>query len=60
MDPLVHYNTYGWKEGRNPCSNFDTSKYLQAYPDVASANVNPLRHYINHGKGEGRVAFMAD
>ena len=33
---------------------FDSSAYLGANPDVASAGVNPLRHYLTHGATEGR------
>lgn len=33
---------------------FDKKWYLATYPDVAAANVNPLRHYLNHGWREGR------
>ncbi|MGE7416082.1 ExeM/NucH family extracellular endonuclease, partial [Methylobacterium tarhaniae] len=29
-----HYQTYGWKEGRNPNAVFDTEGYLNAYADV--------------------------
>jgi len=28
IDPLKHFIKYGWKEGRNPSENFDTSYYL--------------------------------
>jgi chromosome segregation ATPase len=33
---------------------FDSRAYLKANPDVASAGVNPLRHYLAHGASEGR------
>jgi len=33
---------------------FDPAAYLELYPDVASAGVNPLHHYITHGMAEGR------
>lgn len=33
---------------------FDEQKYLERYPDVAAAGINPLRHYIMHGLAEGR------
>ncbi len=39
---------------------FDGEYYLQHNLDVAKANINPLRHYINYGKGGGRVVFMTD
>lgn len=33
---------------------FDAAWYLEAYPDVAARNVDPLRHYIRYGAREGR------
>jgi FkbM family methyltransferase len=33
---------------------FDREWYLSQYPDVAEANIDPLKHYIAHGGFEGR------
>lgn len=33
---------------------FDGRAYLAANPDVQSAGVDPLRHYLTHGAAEGR------
>jgi hypothetical protein len=33
---------------------FDRSWYLAAYPDVAATGEDPFRHWLNHGKAEGR------
>lgn len=49
-----HFEQYGWKEGRNPNSVFDTKGYLAAYADVKAAGVNPLTHYDQYGWKEGR------
>jgi hypothetical protein len=49
-----HYQLYGWKEGRNPNAVFDAKGYLNAYQDVAKANVDPLLHYDLYGYKEGR------
>ena len=57
VNPLDHYNLFGWHEGRDPSVNFDTTSYLAAYPDVAAAHVNPLAHYLFYGIHEGRSAF---
>ncbi len=54
MDPTLHYDTYGWKEGRNPDAFFSTNGYLAANPDVAASGINPLTHYDQHGWTEGR------
>jgi glycosyltransferase involved in cell wall biosynthesis len=54
VDPLEHYFNAGWREGRDPSTDFSTSYYLSANPDVAAADVNPFAHYVLAGKGEGR------
>jgi len=59
IDPLKHFMTTGWKEGRNPSTQFDLSFYLMRNPDVREAEVNPLLHYIRHGQSEGRSALPA-
>jgi GR25 family glycosyltransferase involved in LPS biosynthesis len=56
VDPLKHYVTYGWKEGRNPSEKFDTNFYLATYSDIALSKMNPLLHYIKYGQAEGRWA----
>ena len=33
---------------------FDPDHYLQMYPDVRTARVNPLWHFVRHGAAEGR------
>ncbi len=33
---------------------FDRTWYLAKYPDVAAAGIDPWRHFITHGMGEGR------
>ncbi|MER2268310.1 alkaline phosphatase, partial [Methylobacterium oxalidis] len=49
-----HYDRFGWREGRDPNTVFDTSGYLAAYGDVAAAGINPLIHYNQFGFREGR------
>ena len=49
-----HFNQNGFQEGRNPNAFFDVAGYLQAYPDVLAAGVNPLTHYNRFGAAEGR------
>lgn len=55
MDPLWHFVTIGWKEGRNPSPHFDTEFYLLNNPDVNEVGINPVLHYIFFGKDEGRI-----
>ena len=33
---------------------FDHKAYLEAYPDVAAGGLDPIRHYVTRGAGEGR------
>jgi hypothetical protein len=33
---------------------FDPAFYLERYPDVRGAGMNPLRHYLRYGASEGR------
>jgi Sulfotransferase family len=33
---------------------FDPGFYLERYPDVRQAGIDPLRHYLRHGAAEGR------
>jgi hypothetical protein len=54
VDPLEHFQTSGWREGRDPNQFFDTKFYLNQNPDVAAAGVNPLQHYETYGWKEGR------
>ena len=54
IDPLTHYDLYGWKEGRNPSAAFNTAAYEHANPDVAAAHIDPLQHYLQYGALEGR------
>ena len=34
---------------------FDPAFYLKAYPDVAAAGCDPLEHYLQFGRSEGRL-----
>ena len=54
VNPLQHFNTFGWKEGRDPNAYFDTRGYLATYADVAAAGVNPFEHFMTFGWKEGR------
>jgi CHRD domain len=54
INPRLHFDSIGWKEGRDPNALFDTSGYLETYRDVAAVGVNPLDHYMTFGAGEGR------
>lgn len=56
VDPLQHYLTIGWKEGRSPSAQFDIDAYLQNNPAVKSSGNNPLVHYILNTNAQRRSA----
>jgi len=39
--------------------DFDAVRYLELNPDVAAAGTDPARHYVQHGRHEGR-AYRSD
>src|SRR6185436_5399070 len=51
-NPLVHFVTEGWREGRRPSDAFDLDGYLAAHEDVAQSKLNPLAHYVEYGRFE--------
>ncbi len=42
INPTQHYMKFGFKEGKNPCDNFDGAGYLQALEGIRELTVNPL------------------
>lgn len=59
-DLLGHYMTEGWRLGYDPSRAFSTLFYFSAYPDVEAAKVCPLGHFVEHGRGEGRIGLPRD
>lgn len=56
LSAVEHYLTIGWKEGKNPNSDFDTNSYLEKNPDVKEAGVCPLLHHITYDKKANKLA----
>lgn len=56
----AHFLDMGAVLGLDPGPGFSTRRYLQANPDVAAAGMNPLLHYLAHGRAEGRACFPVD
>lgn len=55
VDPLEHYCSHGWREGRRPSPTFDISWYLATNPDVAASGIDPFQHWLVTGRAEGRL-----
>ncbi|MDH2310399.1 rhamnan synthesis F family protein [Methylobacterium brachiatum] len=53
-DAARHYLQEGAARGLSPGPQFDGPWYLRTNTDVADANQNPLLHYLNDGRAEGR------
>ena len=51
MDFLLYGHLFNFKSSHS----FDGGLYLTQYADVNAAGMNPLWHYVRHGKAEGRV-----
>ena len=43
---IDHYFAFGWLNGCNPCTTFDTRHYLRTHIHLFNSNVNPFYHYI--------------
>ena len=54
VDAKQHYDTSGWREGRDPDALFSTRFYLASNFDVRKSGVNPLDQYYQTGWKEGR------
>lgn len=54
-DAFTHYLHQGWREGRDPNSNFSTLWYLEREADVRESGQNPFVHFVLHGRAEGRL-----
>lgn len=52
---VAHYDAFGWREGANPNKMFNTDEYLDAWPDLVVAGVNPFNHFNEFGFSEGRA-----
>ncbi len=56
MDPIEHYLIFGAHLGYNPSTKFNSKAYRSINHDLRNAAINPLLHYIQHGRFEGRHA----
>ena len=52
---LGHYVEVGHRLGLDPHPYVSNAWYYRAYPDVRDAGVEPLTHFLLHGRAEGRI-----
>lgn len=55
FSPIRHFLTTGLEKGYDPSPLFCISAYNSVYPDVRRKKINPLLHFIQFGKPEGRI-----
>lgn len=53
IDPLRHFCRHGWAELRNPNRDFDIWWYWVNHMDPTRKQLNPLLHYLLHGRRLG-------
>lgn len=58
-NPLVHYVQMGWRSRLRPGPQFDPAYYLANDPGLTD-DCDPLRHYIEHGRAEGRRTISSE
>ncbi len=54
VDPLTHFRSNGWREGRDPHPAFDTRFYLARLGGALPDGMDPLTHWLTTGASEGR------
>jgi hypothetical protein len=53
INPLDHHRLVGWKEGRDPSVNFDTTEYVSHYFDVPAASIDRCSISCERGSTRG-------
>ncbi len=51
---LAHFLERRHSSTVSPIADFDPAYYLETYPDIAAAGIDPFEHYVNYGAKEGR------
>ena len=52
-DVSLYFSTDRTTTGKKPVK-FNSTWYLEQNPDVENSGIDPLQHYLQHGKAEGR------
>jgi len=57
FDPLKHFCTHGWREGRDPGPLFDNRYYSSSKMKDCKNIINPVIHWVFHGcrKSKGNI-----
>ena len=58
VESFLDYVANGMQLGRSPSPRFDLPGYLARNPDIAEAGVDPLAHFLSHGRAEGRAPSL--
>ena len=54
LPPALYYMETGWRLEQDPSLSFSSRKYLARNPDVLTAEICPLMHWLKNGRYEGR------
>lgn len=58
QNPIIDY-IKNWPDAKPLLPGFfDTSFYLESYPDIKNSGLMPLLHFIEHGANEGRQGIL--
>lgn len=60
VDAADHYLLHGAAEGRQPSPIFNATAYLDQNPDVRHVGANPIFHWLDFGRREGRSSPFLD
>jgi len=50
---LEHFLNKGFKKELSPTPHFDSSFYVNEYPNIRDYKLNPVTHYLTYGEKEG-------
>jgi glycosyltransferase involved in cell wall biosynthesis len=53
--PLEHFMQHNAANQASPCVFFDTTRYLERYPEVGPSGLSAVYHYLRFGKNQGRL-----
>ena len=55
LSPARYFLKHSRGKGHNPGPKFNLSEYVASYADVGNSKINPLLHYLQFGRIEGRA-----